>query len=51
MSAIAVLALWLKMNAEKTRVLWLDWNAEQCAFRKCLMNSLAKRDDFRIIAD
>ena len=26
-------------------------DAEQCAFRKCLMNSLAKRDDFRIIAD
>ena len=32
-SVIAVLALWLKMNAEKTRVLWLDRNAEQCAFR------------------
>jgi hypothetical protein len=32
MSTIAVLALWLKMNAEKTRVLWLDRNAEQCAF-------------------
>ena len=32
MSAIAVLALWLKMNAEKTHVLWLDRNAEQCAF-------------------
>jgi hypothetical protein len=26
------LALWLKMNAEKTRVFWLDRNAEQCAF-------------------
>ena len=32
MFAIAVLALWPKMNAEKTRVLWLDRNAEQCAF-------------------
>jgi hypothetical protein len=32
MSAIAVLTLWLKMNAEKTRVLWLDRDAEQCAF-------------------
>jgi hypothetical protein len=33
MFAIAVLALfWLKMNAEKTRVLWLDRNAQQCAF-------------------
>jgi len=31
MFAIAVLALfWLKMNAE--RILWLDRNAEQCAF-------------------
>ena len=29
---IAVLALWLKMNAEKTRVFWLDRNAQQCAF-------------------
>ena len=35
MSGIAVLALWLKMNAEKTRVLWLDRNAEQCAFMCC----------------
>jgi len=32
MSGIAVLALWPKMNAEKTRVLWLDRNADQCAF-------------------
>ena len=32
MSGIAVLTLWLKMNAEKTRVLWLDRNAEQRAF-------------------
>jgi hypothetical protein len=32
MSAIAVLALWLKVNAEKTCVLWLDRNSEQCAF-------------------
>ena len=32
MSAIAVPVLWPKMNAEKTRVLWLDRNAEQCAF-------------------
>ena len=32
MSAIAVLALWLKMNTEKARVLWRDRNAEQCAF-------------------
>jgi hypothetical protein len=31
-SAIAVLALWPKMNAEKTRVLWLDRNAKQRAF-------------------
>ena len=33
LSAIAVLALWLKVNAEKIRVLWLDRNSEQCAFR------------------
>ena len=33
MFAIAVLTLfWPKMNAEKTRILWLDRNAEQCAF-------------------
>jgi hypothetical protein len=33
MSAITVLALfWPKMNAEKTRILWLDRNAEQRAF-------------------
>jgi hypothetical protein len=32
MSAVTGLALWLKMNAEKTRVLWLDRNAEQYAF-------------------
>jgi hypothetical protein len=28
-AAIAVLALWLKMDAEETRVLGLDRNAEQ----------------------
>src|SRR5262245_28495769 len=33
MFAIAVLALWLKVNAEKIRVLWLYRNSEQCAFR------------------
>jgi hypothetical protein len=27
--AIAVLARWLKMDAEQTCVLWLDRNAEQ----------------------
>ena len=32
-STIAVLARWLKMDAEKTRVLWLDWDAEQLALR------------------
>jgi hypothetical protein len=31
-SAIAVLAFWLKMNAEKTRVLWLNRNTEEQAF-------------------
>jgi hypothetical protein len=34
MSAFALLVLWLKVNAEKTRVLWLDRNTEQCAFRR-----------------
>jgi hypothetical protein len=33
MCAIAVLARWLKMDAEKTRVLWLDRDAEQLALR------------------
>ena len=33
MSAIAALALWLKVNAEEVRVLWLYRNSEQCAFR------------------
>ena len=28
-SAIAVLVRWLEMDAEKTRVLWLDRDAEQ----------------------
>src|SRR5437016_4315434 len=31
-SAIAVLARWLKMDAEETCVLWLDRNTEQQAF-------------------
>jgi hypothetical protein len=31
MCAIAVLARWLKMDAEKTRVLLLDRDAEQLA--------------------
>jgi len=29
MCAIVVLARWLKMDAEETCVLWLDWDAEQ----------------------
>jgi hypothetical protein len=33
MCAIAVLARWLKIDAEKTRVLWLDRDAEQLALR------------------
>jgi hypothetical protein len=33
MCTIAVLARWLKMDAEKTRVLWLDRDAEQLALR------------------
>src|SRR5512132_1074534 len=33
MCAIAVLARWLKMDAEKTRVLWLDRDAEHLALR------------------
>jgi hypothetical protein len=28
-SVLAVLALWLKMDAEETSVRWLDRNAEQ----------------------
>src|SRR6266511_2516123 len=33
MCAIAVLARWLKIDAEKTRALWLDLDAEQLALR------------------
>jgi hypothetical protein len=32
-SVLAVLALWLKMDAEETSVLRLDLNAEELAFK------------------